>query len=130
MVRHRRLPLASPDRGIYFSWGPLGWIYPRIAQLQKFGLNRFLGVAGAGAGCGVTGLVTGMLEAGLMPGVGGWVSTGWGWAFTIAMGSASIGAVAAVGMSRSASHQSALDKGDDVEATPGSGEATLKSTGR
>ena len=69
------------------------------------GLRRVLGVVGASAGCGAIGLVYGMFEAGLVPGVAGWFSGGWTAPFTIALGSAGIGGMAAALMTRSALRQ-------------------------
>jgi hypothetical protein len=86
MVRQRQLPSAS-----------------------KVGLNRLLGVAGSSVGSGAAGLITGVFESGLVPGVGGWLPGGWGLPVTIALGSAAIGAVAGVLMSWSASRQGTFD---------------------
>jgi hypothetical protein len=79
------------------------------------GISWLLGVAGASAGCGAIGLVYGMFEAGLVPGVVGWLSGGWTVPFTIALSSAGIGAVTAALMTRSALRQGTIDSEGDQQ---------------
>jgi hypothetical protein len=92
LVKHPRSPLVA-----------LSWLLP---------------VAGASAGCGTIGLAYGMFEAGLVPGVVGWLSGGWSVPLTIALASAAIGGVAAALMTRSAlSHGIIAGEGDQREGT-------------
>jgi hypothetical protein len=79
--------------------------HPRSPLVGK---SSLLGVAGAIAGCGAIGLVYGMIGAGLVPGVGGWLSSGWTAPLTIALGSAGIGGVAAALMTRSVLRQGSI----------------------
>jgi hypothetical protein len=87
-------------------------------------MSWMLGVAGASAGCCAIGLVSGMFEAGLVPGVVGWLSGGWTVPLATALSSAGIGAVAAALMTRSALRQVTTDRegdlpvGDDAVAAP------------
>jgi hypothetical protein len=69
------------------------------------GKSSLFGVAAASAGCGAIGLVYGMIEAGLVPGVVGWLASGWTAPVTIALGSAGLGGVAAAFMTRSVLRQ-------------------------
>ena len=69
------------------------------------GMSWLLGVAGASAGCCAIGLVCGMFEAGLIPGVVGWLAGGWTVPFTTALSSAGIGGLAAALMTRSVLRQ-------------------------
>ena len=88
-------------------------------------MSWLLGVAGASAGCSAIGLVYGIFEAGLVPGVVGWLSGGWTVPFTIALSSGGIGAVAAALMTRSALRQGTIDSegdrqvGGNTVAVPG-----------
>jgi hypothetical protein len=79
--------------------------HPRSPLVGK---SSLLGVVGASAGCGAIGLVYGMIEAGLVPGVVGWLSGGWTVPLTIALASAAIGGVAAALMTRSALRQASI----------------------
>ena len=89
------------------------------------GMSWLLGVAGASAGCCAIGLLCGMFEAGLVPGVAGWLSGGWTVPLATALSSAGIGGLAAALMTRSALRQVTTDSegdqpvGGDAVAAPG-----------
>jgi hypothetical protein len=103
-------------RSAHFDSARMGIVHAGDARVPRFGQNAFFGVAGGALGCALAGMIVGILAAGVIPGLGPWLTGGWFAVLMLAVAGGATGAVAGLLVSQSISRQGSLYYEEEVAA--------------
>ena len=103
-------------RSAHFDSARLGIAQPGDARVPRYGVAAFKGVLAGAIGCGIAGVVIGILAAGLLPVIPAWLPGGWFVPVMLGLAGAGTGAVAGLLMSQSMTERGAYYSDDEVRA--------------
>jgi hypothetical protein len=103
-------------RSAHFDPARLGIAQPGDARVPRYGRIALTGVLGGAIGCGVIGVMIGILAGGLLPALPHWLPGGWFLPFMLGIAGAGTGAVAGLLMSQSMAERGAYYYDDEVRA--------------
>jgi hypothetical protein len=92
----------------HFESARLGTVPAGDAHVSNRGQSALVVVVAGAVGCGLVGMLIGVVAAGLVPGLAPWLTGGWFVPLMIGLGGAATGAVAGLLMSHSVARQHSL----------------------
>ena len=118
LFRERREAEAAMRalREARFDWVRLGIAHPGDARVPRYGLAASKGVLGGAIGCGLLGVLIGVLSGGVIPHLPALLPGGWFVPFMLGLAGAGTGAVAGLLMSQSMTERGAYYYDDEVRA--------------